>query len=192
MRAIEVYFLLAVFAFTVSCFVLDVRTRRIPNWLTVPAFALGLLSHTVWGGLATHSVWGGIEGLKFSLFGFATGFGLLLVLWFIGGSGGGDVKMMAALGTWLGAWWTVWVFVVSGAVALFVVCSLIVVSAIVGPDRRSPKKPTSTSSKASDTQAKASRWLSQQLPYGVHIVISTWLVVTYALRAGALFPAWFD
>lgn len=82
-------FVAAVFAFTVSCLVMDVRTGRIPNWLTVPAFALGLLTHL---GIA------GWAGLKFSLLGFATGFGLLLVLMLIGGGGAGDVKMMGALG----------------------------------------------------------------------------------------------
>ena len=75
--------------FTVVCLVTDVRTGRLPNWLTVPMFALGFLVHTL-----AHR-W---LGLQFSLLGFATGFGVLFVLWVFGGGGGGDVKMMSALG----------------------------------------------------------------------------------------------
>jgi len=82
-------FVLVVGAFTAVAAVSDLRTRRLPNWLTVPAFAAGLLAHTVVNGFA---------GLGFALLGFATGFGLLLVLWLIGGGGGGDVKLMGALG----------------------------------------------------------------------------------------------
>ena len=75
--------------FTLICLVMDVRSGRLPNWLTVPMFALGLLVHTA------ANRW---PGLQFSFFGFATGFGVLVVLWLFGGGGGGDVKMMTALG----------------------------------------------------------------------------------------------
>ena len=47
----------------------DFRSRRIPNWLTVSAFALGV---------AAHSFYGGWSGLKTSLLGTVVGLGLLL------------------------------------------------------------------------------------------------------------------
>jgi Flp pilus assembly protein protease CpaA len=52
-------------AFTALCAILDWRTRVIPNWLTVPVFAMGLVFHTVLGR---------VSGLQFSFLGFATGF----------------------------------------------------------------------------------------------------------------------
>ncbi|HNP34694.1 MAG TPA: A24 family peptidase [Woeseiaceae bacterium] len=72
---------------------LDIRTHRIPNWLTYSACALGLL-------LAAAAA--GFNGLLNSLAGFAAAF-IPLLLMFIGGSvGGGDVKLMGAVGALLG------------------------------------------------------------------------------------------
>lgn len=71
----------------------DARENRIPNWLTLPAIPAGILWHTL------ASQW---AGLQFSLFGFAIGFGFFFILFAIGGGGGGDVKLMGALGAWLG------------------------------------------------------------------------------------------
>ena len=75
------------------CALVDYRTQRIPNWLTMPAAALGL----VYSSLAP----GGV-GIFWSLAGFAVGMALLIVPWLLGGGGMGDVKMLAALGAWMG------------------------------------------------------------------------------------------
>ena len=88
-----------VFVFTAVGLVCDLRMRKLPNKLTVPAFCAGLLFHAVYG-LWQARLW---EELVFPLGGLPLGFGLILILWFIGGSGGGDVKFMGALGAWLGA-----------------------------------------------------------------------------------------
>jgi len=42
MLRFEVCFIGAGVLFTAICLVTDVKSRRIPNWLTVPAFVLGL------------------------------------------------------------------------------------------------------------------------------------------------------
>ena len=68
----------------------DLRSRRIPNWLTVSAFL---------GALAFHLAVTGWTGLASSMCGFATGFGTLFVLFLIGGGGGGDVKLMGRRGS---------------------------------------------------------------------------------------------
>ena len=73
--------------------VCDVRTGRIPNVLTFGAMAGGVLFsaiHAGWWGLLT-SLLGGLVGLA-----------LFLPLFVLGGMGGGDVKLLAAVGTWLG------------------------------------------------------------------------------------------
>jgi prepilin peptidase CpaA len=73
--------------------VLDWRSRRIPNWLTVP----GLLA-----GLVVHWLTQGWRGGLFSLEGAGLALGLLLPLVLLQGLGGGDWKLMGALGAWLG------------------------------------------------------------------------------------------
>ena len=71
----------------------DVRTRRIPNRLTGPAVLLGVVAHVV-----AH----GLPGLWASLLGMAVAGGLLFPGWLLGWMGAGDVKLMAAVGAWLG------------------------------------------------------------------------------------------
>ena len=72
---------------------LDVRSRRIPNTLTGAAMIAGLVLSTV------HL---GAVGFAASLAGLVVGATPLLVPFALGGVGGGDVKMMAAVGTFVG------------------------------------------------------------------------------------------
>lgn len=72
----------------------DLRRHRIPNRLTVPAGLVGILYHSWCKGLT--------GGLLFSLSGLTIGFAILLIPFLLGGLGGGDVKLFAALGSFLG------------------------------------------------------------------------------------------
>ncbi len=112
MQVAGIVFVLFVVAFTAAAAVLDWKTKRLPNALTVPAFVCALLFHPIVGATQAGLVGAG-HRLAFALGGFATGFGILFVLWLIGGGGGGDVKLMGALGAWLGAFTTLQVFFVS-------------------------------------------------------------------------------
>jgi prepilin peptidase CpaA len=73
----------------------DVRTRRIPNYLTLGGALAGLAFQTLVSG------W---PGLMQGLGGLAVGFGLMLPFYVFFGMGAGDVKAMAALGAWLTPW----------------------------------------------------------------------------------------
>ena len=68
--------------------VTDVRSRRIPNWLTGPALLFGLVLHIVFGG------WSAM--LAAALAAVIAG-GIFLVFYLAGGMGAGDVKLMAAV-----------------------------------------------------------------------------------------------
>ena len=72
----------------------DWREHKIYNKLLVPAFFTALLLHTFQGG---------ISGLTSSLIGAAIGFSLLLLPYFLGGIGAGDVKLLAVIGAFGGA-----------------------------------------------------------------------------------------
>lgn len=72
---------------------IDWRSRRIPNWLTLSGFLLGLGANTVVGG------W---EGAKLALAGAALPLIVLLPAVLLRGLGAGDWKLMGALGAVLG------------------------------------------------------------------------------------------
>ena len=72
---------------------LDIRTSRVPNWLTFTAMGISLVAHT----------WlEGIQGAIFSLSGLVAGLVLFLILYFLGDMGAGDVKLMGAIGAVVG------------------------------------------------------------------------------------------
>jgi len=71
----------------------DLRSRRIPNWLTVPGLFVGIAANVVVGG------WG---GLKASLLGAALGLVLLLPFVLLRSLGAGDWKLAGALGAFAG------------------------------------------------------------------------------------------
>jgi prepilin peptidase CpaA len=91
----------------------DLRTRRIPNYLTLGTALAGLAYN-----LLTHGLPGLVDGFLGMLLGFA--FLILPYLW--GGMGAGDVKALAALGAWLGPRLTVFLFcymgIAGGVIAL--------------------------------------------------------------------------
>lgn len=71
----------------------DWRSRRIPNWLTVPGLVVGI---------AANSLLGGWTGAKSALLGALLGLGLLLPFVLLRSLGAGDWKLVGALGAFLG------------------------------------------------------------------------------------------
>jgi len=69
----------------------DLRSRRIPNWLTLPALPVGLVAQSVYG----DGFWQGVLG---ALGGFAAFFALFAV----GAGGAGDVKLFTVVGAFVG------------------------------------------------------------------------------------------
>lgn len=105
-------FVMAVTSLVLVAAACDVRTRKLPNWLTVPGCLAGLVFNLVTGAFSG-GFSGALHGGLYSLLGFATGFGILLALFCMGSGGAGDVKLMGALGAWLGYKHTLYVFFVS-------------------------------------------------------------------------------
>jgi len=172
-----------VVAFTAVAAVTDFRTKRLPNWLTVPCFATGLVFHAALG--AYHGgLTGAWQALLWSLGGFAVGFGILLGLWLIGGGGAGDVKLMGALGAWLGWKGTMYVFVISTCLVM-VFAMLSLASQMIGRGmgfvRRRYLTPLDGSAKTSDEARVAMKTRRRLLPYGVPVALATWAVLAAQL-----------
>lgn len=81
--------------------VYDWRTGRIPNWLTLGALLVGLVGHAVLGFMQTGTAMGAIRSLGLSVLGAAACAAVPLLLYRMDAIGGGDVKMLAALGATL-------------------------------------------------------------------------------------------
>jgi prepilin peptidase CpaA len=72
----------------------DLAFRRVSNWIPAAGLVCGLYWHTAAAG------W---RGVFTAAAGAAAGFGVFLIFYLLGGMGGGDVKLMAGLGSLLGA-----------------------------------------------------------------------------------------
>jgi prepilin peptidase CpaA len=109
-------------AFAIGCVacVTDVRSRRIPNWLTFGAAGAGLVFH-----MAAPAGAGAVSAIE----GWFVGALMMFVPFALRGLGGGDVKLLAALGAWLGPANAMWVALYAG-VAGFVMA--LVVAAYFG------------------------------------------------------------
>lgn len=86
--------------------IIDLRDRRIPNWLTFGAAAAGL-AFNLWTS--------GFPGLLAGAGGWLTGVVIFFLPFALGGLGAGDVKLVAGLGAWLGWQETVWLALYTGA-----------------------------------------------------------------------------
>ena len=73
--------------------IVDLRTRRVPNALTLPFAALGIL--------IAAAGWGTV-GVGAAVAGWAVGLLLMMPAYLLGATGGGDVKLFAAVGAFLG------------------------------------------------------------------------------------------
>jgi prepilin peptidase CpaA len=83
----------------------DVRTRRIPQLLTLGGAVAGVAFHIAISGWPA-----GVASLS----GWAVGLLLFLIPFALGGLGAGDVKLLGALGAWLGAGQVIWLALYTG------------------------------------------------------------------------------
>ena len=83
----------------------DLRSRRIPNLLTFGAAIAAFAYYTILGGL---------PGLGWSAGGWALGVLVWFPMFVLRGLGGGDIKLLGALGAWLGPVLAIWLALYAG------------------------------------------------------------------------------
>jgi len=163
-------FAIPVALFMTACAAIDYRTHRIPNWLTVSGAILGLLYSIV----APHGI-----GPLWSLVGLATGFSLLILPWILGGGGMGDVKMLAALGAWLGPLGILMAFGLGSVLAVIGMIAVLSYSAV--SDGFSATRRRYVAAGAAAAEMSAPRRVRRVLPFAVPMALSTWLMLSWML-----------
>jgi len=88
---LSIYLLIS---FLVQASIVDIWKQKIPNTLVISIIILGLLNNTYLDGL---------NGLFYGALGFTVGLSLMLPFYIFFSMGGGDVKLIAAVGASVGA-----------------------------------------------------------------------------------------
>ncbi len=122
-------------AFSAAAVVLDFRKRRIPNMLTLGAALAGI---------GINLAWKGVPGLLFSLKGLALGLGILLVPFALHWIGGGDLKTLAALGSFGGPVLAWTAFLIGSTLAGLLAVVLLLIFKLHGRARNEEDATTET------------------------------------------------
>ncbi len=91
---------------------IDLRARRIPNWLSFSIVLTGLVQSFMPGSLISPG---------WALLGCTVGLSLPLMLFVLGALGGGDVKLLTGVGAWLGPWGVLCVFAIQAVIGMGIV-----------------------------------------------------------------------
>lgn len=159
----------------------DLRNRRIPNALTLLIAATGLMqSFTAYPTVSVAE----------SVLGLLTGFGLTIALFVLGALGGGDVKLLAATGCWIGPLAVFEVFLAAAVIGMIIVLgqcawqrrlgTLLRNSAVLAVNLAHIREVGVEHAQATGTSCRS---VSKPLPYAVPVLAA---VVLLALAGGRL------
>ncbi|HZR33718.1 MAG TPA: prepilin peptidase [Terriglobales bacterium] len=158
------YLELSAVVMTAIAAITDLRARRIPNWLTYSGLLLAVSARTAFWG------W---SGLKTGLAGVVVAGSIFCLLSFFGAMGGGDVKLMGAVGAWLGpsnALLTLIVVCITGGFIAFAYLLFGSDKPIAANIAREGKLDSSASRPVRANAPNAAR-----VPFGVAIAIGTFV-----------------
>ena len=162
---------------------IDLRWRRIPNWLSLALVAAGLTQSFLPGyGL---SPLGALSGL-------GVGFGLTFILFAIGALGGGDVKLLAGVGAWMGPRIVLSVFLGAAVAGLVMVLILACSQGRLKTLFRNSAVLTLSFAHAGEVGmqttvecGKSCRSVDRPLPYAVPVLVATLAVLSVAWHLGS-------
>jgi len=177
--------------------VVDVRSRRIPNWLTLTLVLCGLVRPLVMPHCPITFV------MALAGMGIAAGFGITKIV--LAGSGAGDMKLLAGVGAWLGPWPTLLLIAVSAIVAMLIAIiqsasqrrfktvardALLLSADFVSRPRAGivPSAATASTGGASDVSASNEtahpHERARTMPFAVAVLIATVCVLIYLALGG--------
>jgi prepilin peptidase CpaA len=162
---------------------IDLRSMRIPNWLTMTGAALGLVLAAAVPWQLLGAVWA-VDGVLWSLGGLGVALLVLLPFYACGLMGAGDVKLMAMVGAFLG-----FPQVLGAVLAAFIAGGAVAV--LFALQRRALRRVLANVGAITQTMAFAAlagfrpvaggapRASVGKMPYGVSICAGTlaWLVI---------------
>ena len=143
----------------------DLRTRKIPNWLTLPMFGLGWVYQLAFFGGA---------GLLNGAAAFGVGFGMLFLLWMMGSGGGGDVKLLGALSVWCGLRMTILVLIASTLCVLVGTLLIVAGSMCFRGAADTKDKFVADGDKGESTDKRADR---RVMPFAAPVALATWVLL---------------
>ena len=167
-------------ALVISAAISDIRSRRVPNWITIPGLVLAIVLNT-W---LPHGA-----GLRSSLLGLAVASIVYLIFFALRAMGAGDVKLLAATGALLGPYDT-WI---AGICTLLVGAVLAVMYLAAGAARAVVSAPASTSFMTRMTLAhlRVRELRRERMPYALAIALGSLASISLSGElAQALNPIW--
>lgn len=150
----------------------DWNEQRIYNKLLGPAFLSALMLHTYSGG---------ITGLKLSLYGTFLGFILLLLPYFLGGMGAGDVKLLAVIGAFGGPDFVGHSFLFGAIIGGIISAALLLRRKALGVTLKRFLLILPLFSKLSFLKEDMREVHQEKFPYGIAIVLGTVLAFFFPL-----------
>ncbi len=96
-------FVFIALAFSLGAAYFDLKNRKIPNWYNLTGFGIAFLARLI-------LLFISFEYLKSGLLGFLVGFFILFPFFLFRLAGGGDIKLLAALGMIMGFKGFLWIF----------------------------------------------------------------------------------
>lgn len=152
---------------------IDYSQHRVPNWINLALMLTGF---------GAQAIYFGASGFATGALGLLTGFGLLIIPWLMHGMGAGDVKLMAAIGVWLGPLLTFYSFTLG---AVFGGVSAVVMIVSTGRLRMACANMNVIFAKCMNSRtmfsefgsAKSFGTTSQLLPYGVPLSAGTLVIL---------------
>jgi prepilin peptidase CpaA len=155
--------------------VIDARQRRIPNWLTFGLLGAGLCRAAFFGAAA----------FEHSVLGFLAGGAFPLLLYALSAVGAGDVKLLAAIGAWVGPGPAIAIFMVQAILGLIIVVTQAIAQRRTGALLRNSALIVAHFGYVGEfglrnavETGKSSRSISRPLPFAVPVFIATLIVIT--------------
>ena len=186
----HIVFIAAVGLFTAVAAYIDTFFWKIPNKLTIPFFLAGWLYQGIF--------WGP-TGLLDGLSGFALGFGTYFVAYFVRGAGGGDVKLMGALGVWLGLKMTLYLMILSTVIIVIDVIAISMYKVMRYGTKKWKKQYLATGKTDAKgkpvfkTETMEEKRARRILPFAIPLATAAWLLMLLngagIIKDGQLGPA---